>query len=244
METVRRGVFPDSNRAVDKTLTNILVPSTGPNDWKALLADPEKHWARGRSARTLAHCWEGCEGFPREIGAILKRSDALHDIEPLLILPEWKVPLPGGKRPSQNDVWVLAKTPDGLVSITIEGKVDEPFGPRLKEWKADASPGKQERLDYLVSCLGLDSEPPGHIYYQLMHRAASAVIEAERFGAGAAVMLIHTFSRMDQGFTEYREFSRLFGIEAEIGVLGTTRGRNGLPLYFGWVHGDERYLSS
>ena len=249
METVRRGVFPDSNRAVDKTLANILVPSTGPNDWKALLADPEKHWARGKSARTLAHCWEDCKGFPREIGAIFKGSDALHYIEPLLILPEWKVPLPGGKSPSQNDIWVLAGTPDGLVSITIEGKVDEPFGPTLEEWSADASPGKRKRLEYLVSCLGLDSEPPGHIRYQLMHRAASAVIEAERFCAGAAVMLIHTFSRTDQGFEEYREFSRLFGIEAEIGVLkkascGTTWARNGLPLYLGWVHGDERYLSS
>ena len=136
-----------------------------------------------------------------------------------------------------------------VIRITIEGKVDESFGPRLKEWKVGASSGKQERLEYLKSCLRLDSEPPGHIRYQLMHRAASAVIEAERFGAGAAVMLIHTFSRTDQGFEEYHEFSRLFGIEAEIGVLkkascGTTWARNGLPLYLGWVHGDERYLSS
>ena len=224
-------------------MKRVFVPSAGPDDWKALLADSEKHWARERSARTLAHCWEDCEGFPPEISAILRQSDALREIKPLLIFPEWKVQLPGGKRASQNDVWVLAKIPNGLVSIAIEGKVDEPFGQILEKWKADESPGKQERLEYLVSCLGLDSEPPGHIYYQLMHRAASAVIEAEQFGARAAVMLIHTFSQTDKWFTEYREFSRLFGIEAEIGVLGTTRARNKLPLYLGWVHGNERYLS-
>ena len=95
-----------------------------------------------------------------------------------------------------------------------------------------------------MECLGLESEPPGYVYYQLMHRAASAVIEAERFGADAAVMLIHSFSQTDQGFVEFREFSRLFGIEAETGVLAGTRARNELPLYLGWVHGDERYLSS
>ena len=103
----------------------------------------------------------------------------------------------------------------------MEGKVEESFGPPLEQWKADASPGKRERLEYLVECPGLESEPPGHVCSQLMHRAASAVIEAERFGAGAAVMLIHSFSRMDQWFPEYREFGRLFGIEAEIGVPGT-----------------------
>ena len=224
----------------------ILVPSTGPDDWKALLADSEKHWARGKSARTLAHCWEASNGFPPEIGKILGQCCALRDIEPLLICPEWKVQLPCGNRPSQNDVWVLARTPDCLVSITIEGKVDESFGPRLKKWKADASSCscKQERLEYLVSCLGLCSEPPGCIYYQLMHRTASAVIEAERFGACAAVMLIHSFSPTARWFEEFSEFSRLFRIEAEIGVLGATRARNGLPLYLGWVRGDKRYRSS
>jgi hypothetical protein len=41
------------------------------------------------------------------------------------------VPLPGGSTQSQNDAFVLARTPKGLVSITIEGKVSEPFGETL-----------------------------------------------------------------------------------------------------------------
>ncbi len=88
------------------------------------------------------------------------------------------------------------------------------------------------------------TEPPGHIYYQLIHRTASAVIAAERFGAKFAVMLIHTFSPTDQWFGEYCEFAHLFGIEAKVGVLGTTQAKNGIPLYIGWAHDDERYLAS
>ena len=225
-------------------MPKILVPSAGPGDWKCLLAKPEQQWARGKSARTLAHCWEDCDGFPPEITAILRHS-ALREIEPLLICPEWKVPLPGGRRSSQNDVWVLAKAEDGLVSIAIEGKVDESFGQTLGKWKDNASSGKKDRLKYLISCLGLNSEPPDAIHYQLMHRTASAVIEAERFDAKAAVMLVHSFSQKDTRFREYRNFGRLLGIEeVQAGVLGTTWARDNLPLYLGWVRGDERYLLS
>ena len=219
-------------------------PVSGAWDWKCLLAEPERHWARGKSARTLAHCWEDCDGFPPEITAILRHS-ALRELEPLLIFPEWKVPLPGGRKPSHNDVWVLARAEDGLVSIAIEGKVEEPFDQILGKWKKNASSGKKDRLKYLISCLGLNSEPPDAIYYQLMHRTASAVIEAERFDAKAAVMLVHSFSQDDAWFCKYRDFCRLLGIEeAQAGVLGTTRARNNLPLYLGWVRGDERYLRS
>ena len=225
-------------------MSKVFIPSAGPGDWKAFLADPEKHWVRGRSARSFAHCWEDCDGFPPEIEAILHQVSAFKGIESLLVFPEWKVPLPGGVRASQNDAWVLAKCSSGLVSISIEGKVEEPFDKTISEWLLDASPGKLERLNYLVSCLGLASQPLDHIYYQLMHRTASAIIEAERFGASYAVMLIHTFSPTDQWFEEYGQFVQLFDIEAQIGELAETKARNGLPLYLGWVHGDERYLAS
>ncbi|MBU1417832.1 MAG: hypothetical protein KKI15_05055 [Proteobacteria bacterium] len=226
-------------------MSKIFIPSTGPNDWKPFLADSEKHWVRGRSARSLAHSWEDCEGFPYEIKNTLQQASSLADIEALLVFPEWKVPLPGGNRASQNDVWVLAKCSTGLVSIAIEGKVEESFDKKLSEWLVGASPGKLERLNYLVSCLGLSSDPPpGHIYYQLMHRTASAIIEAERFGASSAVMLIHTFSPSDQWFEEFRQFAKLFGIDAKIGELAEAKVQNEMPLYLGWVHGDERYLSS
>jgi hypothetical protein len=88
-------------------------------------------------------------------------------------------------------VWVLAKSENSLVSIAVEGKVEEPFDKTLGEWKTDASMGKEVRFSYLMEILGLREPIPDSVRYQLLHRTASAVIEAERFGAQNAVMLIH-----------------------------------------------------
>ena len=224
-------------------MSRIFVPSNGPGDWRCLLADPIKHWVRGYSARTLAHRWEDEDGFPSEIKEILSQHAILAKAEPLLIFPEWKVSLPGGSRPSQNDVWILAKSGGELISITIEGKVEEPFDKTVGEWKLDASPGKETRLKYLMDVLSLQDPVHDSIYYQLLHRTASAVIEAERFGASHAVMLVHSFSPKQLWFDEFSNFSSLFGLTAEIGRLMTTKARNGLPLHLGWVHGDERFLN-
>ncbi|MGH9426148.1 MAG: DUF6946 family protein [Terriglobia bacterium] len=225
-------------------MPRIFVPSSGPGDWRCLLADPEKHWARRRSARTLAHCWEDTDGFPPEVQVVLNQHPALAGAVPLLIFPEWKVPLPGGSTSSQNDAWVLAKSQDDLISITVEGKVEEPFDRTLAEWKADASPGKAKRLAFLEETLGLTSAIPDTVRYQLVHRTASAVIEAQRFGAKHAVMFVHSFSHNDEWHNDFAGFVALFGRNAEIGQLVSASASRGLPLHFAWVHGDERFLNA
>ena len=220
----------------------IFVPSAGPGDWQRFLADPERHWVSGRSAKTLAHCWEGAEGFPPEVLAVLAQAPAFKNITPLFIVPEWKVPLPGGSTESQSDAWVLAKSESGLVSITVEGKVEESFDKPLGEWKTKASPGKITRLEYLADVLGLSHPIPDTIHYQLLHRTASAVIEANRFGATHAAMLVHSFSPTNQWFTEFKDFVALFGATATIGKLCTVKAKDNLPLHLAWIHGDERFL--
>ena len=234
-------INPDSHTA---KMSKIFMPSSGPDDWKCLLADPEKHWAKGYSARTLAHAWEAVDSLPPEIQSVLSQNPDFEDITPLLIFPEWKVPLPGGSRPSQNDVWVLAKCKSGLVSITIEGKCEESFDKTLGEWLVDASKGKIERLKFLIEILGLDDPIPDNIYYQLLHRTASAIIEAERFGATHAVMLVHSFSPTNEWFDEYKNFAALFSVYAEIGKLSSVMVRDKVSLHLAWVHGDEQYLNS
>lgn len=225
-------------------MTKIYKPSAGPGDWKALLADPEKHWARGYSARTLAHCWEDTQGFPPEVETVLGQTHSLKGIHPLLIFPEWKVPLPGGSTSSQNDVWILAKCDSDLVSIAVEGKVEEPFDKVVGEWKAQASKGKLKRLSYIAKILGLSEPIPDNIFYQLLHRTASAVIEAERFGTAQAVMLVHSFSTSNRWFEEYKAFVGLFGVIAEVGRLATVCAKDNMPLHLAWVHGDERFLNA
>src|SRR5438093_1526767 len=65
-------------------MPRIFVPSSGPGAWRALLAEPDKQWARRYSARTLAHCWEDAEGFPIEVGRVLAQHSLLASAEPLL----------------------------------------------------------------------------------------------------------------------------------------------------------------
>ena len=227
-------------------MSRILEFTSGPQDWQALLADPEKHWKTGYSARTLAHCWEAADGFPPEIASALVKSKEplLKNINPILAVPEFKVPLPGGVRASQNDIFVLARASSGPVSIMVEGKVNESFGPTIDEWRNEASRGKQERLVFLLRTLGLSTVPSGSVRYQLLHRAASAIITGEQYRAVAGILLIHSFSHEHTGWADYQAFTRLFGVEAELGSIQLLSRIPSIPLFGVWVVGNLLFLKS
>lgn len=227
-------------------MPRILAFTSGPKDWQALLADPIKHWKTGFSARTLAHSWEAVAGFPSEVGVPFAQTadPLLADLTPLIAVPEFKVPLPGGVRASQNDIFVLARSLAGPVSIMVEGKVRESFGPTLEEWRSEASPGKDERLRYLLRSLGLSSAPPGSVRYQLLHRAASAIITGEQYRAAAAVLLVHSFCQERTRWADYQAFVRLFDADAEVGVAQRLGCTSTVPLFGVWVVGNPKYLES
>lgn len=225
----------------------IFVPASQPEDWQQFLADPDRQWKIGYSARTLAYCWHSTNGFPEEVNQVFTSSPivAFQSVEPLLILPEYKVSLKGRGSDSQNDIFVLGKANDGeLVSIMVEGKVEESFGDSLAKWKS-ANKGftdnKRERLDDLQQHLGLASIPDD-IYYQLLHRTASAMIEAGRFNARYAVMLVHSFSPNSNWYDEYARFLKLFDVKAEKNVLQYLSVVDGIELDTAWVTGDARFL--
>lgn len=227
-------------------MSNIYIPAESPDDWQRFLADPEKQWRTGFSAKTTAHSWQSADGFPPEVAALLSSSarDAFHGVEFLLALPEHKVSLPPSQgHPSQNDVFVLAKASDGnLISIAVEAKVSEPFDKTVAEWISKPTPGKIERLDFLRSKLGLINSEIGNIRYQLFHRLASAIIEAERFGARYAVMVIHSFSQRDEWFNDFANFVSLFGESSAVGNLVHLTEMNGISVHAGWARGDKAFL--
>ena len=219
------------------SIPKIFIPSYGPEDWRRFLAQPEKHWAAGYSALMLAECWEAAQGFPVEVRRMLEHQPVFKGIEPLLIFPEWKVPLPGGSRASQCDIWILAHARQELISIAVEGKVGEPFDKTLMEWSVNASPGKVRRLSFLSAQLGLQPPLPEGIRYQLLHRAVAAILEARRFGASQAVMLVHSFSQTQEHFSDFAAFVNLFGETAEAGQSVRVNIPGGLALHLGWVQG-------
>lgn len=223
-------------------MTRILIPSSGPDDWKQFLAKPDLHWATGYSARTLAYAWEEAGGIPVEVERLLEA--ALGEVEPLMIIPEHKTALPGGRRESQSDVFLLArhgagKEEGGTVACTIEGKVDEPFGPTVAQQMAAASSGKTERLAYLCERLGLP-DCPGEVHYQLLHRSVSALIEADRFAANRAAMIVHSFSPERRWFDAFARFVELLGGEARADEAVMVKVPGG-TLLLGWACGEQRF---
>jgi len=255
----------------------IVVPTDGPLDWKALLADPEKHWRSGYSAMSTAYSWEEADGLPAEIAAIFKNADnpALRDAKLALAIPEYKVDLKGGTRPSQNDVFALMSCSDGLISMMVEGKAREDFDATLGDWKKRTSAkGVKDRLGDIMENLGLPAPVrkklciqiivaelmpyiphgplgPGYIKkmepgetdldnirYQLLHRAASAVIEAKRFHAKYAVLLIQSFEEDDtkNHYDDFEKFVGLFEKKAAKDKLIELSRPDGRPLYAAWIH--------
>jgi len=215
------------------------VPAEAPEDWKPLLAEPEKHWRKGFSAHSLAYAWQGANGFPDSVQKVLQASGirALHDLELLLGLPEHQVLLPpAGGAPSQTDLWVLANGVEGLVSIAVEGKVKETFGERVADWLGEhPSPGKDVRLRFLCERLGVTQSDIASVRYQLLHRMVSALLEAERFRSRHALMLVHSFSTANDGLQDYQAFAERLGGKAPVNAITDVGERSGIHLHLGWV---------
>jgi hypothetical protein len=212
-------------------MPRIFVPSRGPEDWRRLLAKPERHWKLEHSAAQLAHSWETAQDLPGPVRAVLETAEAFRGLKVLLALPEHQVDLPPGGHPSQT---ALARGAEGLVSLAVEGKVDESFGPTIGELRRDGSDGQRARRRFLCDTLGL-ANPPDSIRYQLLHRAVSALLEAERFAARHAVLVVQSFGKDNAGFEDFNTFACLLGPDAIIDHVVPTRRAAPAHLWLAWV---------
>jgi len=80
------------------------------------------------------------------------------------------------------------------------------------------------------------------IRYQLIHRTASALLEADRFCASHALMLVHSFSQSHAWFEDYAAFVGLYGREAVVNGVVHVGQVGGKELYLGWVVGEGEFL--
>jgi hypothetical protein len=227
-------------------MSRCFIPSRGPSEWQAFLAEPEKQWKTGYSAKTLAYSWETGDELPTEVSAIIKTVPRYANVETdlLMAVPEWKVPLPGGSTQSQNDVFALIGVGSDLLVAAIEGKVAEPFGETIDDWYARPSEGKKKRLGFLCDLLGLAFPPERHLRYQLFHRAASAIIECKRFRADAAAMIVHSFSPEKAWFEDYVAFAEALGVSPEPDRMVEIELPDCPNLLMGWASGDEAFLKA
>jgi 5-methylcytosine-specific restriction endonuclease McrA len=219
-------------------MTRIYIPSRGAQDWQRLLAKPDLHWKPGASAQALAEAWEAGTPWPGDVAAALTAS-GLGGLDLLLALPEHRTPLPGGTRASQTDLLVLARRPAGAqVVLAVEGKAAEPFGEHtVAEWRRQsASDGRRARLAFLLERLGLpDDATLAGLRYQLLHRTVAALLEAERFGAPEAVMLVHSFSPTAAWRDDYVRFAQALRARPDDGPIVPAPVPGDVALHLGWV---------
>lgn len=246
MNRTALGATSDTDRSGNKTMKQkrILIPTNGPESWKRLLSEPDKHWQPGHSAMSTAFSWEKADGIPKEINYLFEHAEkpAMRDASLAIAIPEYKVGLAGGTRPSQNDVFAILTSSGGLISLVVEGKAKEDFDDLLGDWKKRTSPqGVKTRLADIKEKIGLAIQIPDSIRYQLLHRMASAVIEAKRFHAPYAVMIVQSFISDDtkNHYGDFCAFLGLYGKKADKGRLIELAETKGCRLFAAWVQSKE-----
>lgn len=225
-------------------MKRIFIPTQTGTDWQRLLAKPTLQWKKGKSAMTAAASWEHANGsLPAEITALLNSSldDDLVGLKLLAAVPEWEVPLEGGDTASHTDVLALAHNGHGLCVVAVEAKVDEDFGPLVKDKRIGASDGQDKRLNYLRSLLGLKALDD-RIRYQLLHRTASAILTARDFHAHVAVMMVQSFGNRASLREDFDAFCRALDAQKLPGGLAVVHSFDQPRLFLGWCNGDTRFL--
>ena len=219
-------------------MRNIYVPASGLDAWQARLADPEVHWKRGRSAFELAVSWELATrsegGLPPQVSEVLDCHPQLQKASVLFALPEHQVRLDGKGKASQTDLWALLRNEQGLISLAVEGKAGEPFDKTVEAWLGE-SENRRVRLAGLCQILELPQDRITKLRYQLLHRAASAVLEARRCGAANAVLLIQSFGQGGTGYSDFQDFCSAMDVVDQRGRIVSVPQFASTSLWLGWM---------
>jgi len=173
--------------------------------------------------------------MPAEVVEALETCPTFRSAELITAVPEHRVTLDDERRPSQNDLWLILWTPQGYASVTVEAKAGEEFDKPIDQWLREDSKGKDARLRFLSNTLCLADPCPGHIRYQLVHRTASAILEAKRCHFALALMLVQSFEESRSSWADYEAFASHLGLTAMRGATTGPRRVDGIDLYLAWV---------
>jgi hypothetical protein len=185
-------------------------PLNEPKDVICYLGKGKEHWKEDRSAYQTAHSWFTAKGLPPRIRDLLVRDRAFQGAVLQKGIFEKKTKLDSYGRESQTDVLAYLKTDKEIVVLGIEAKVDEGFGPLVREWN-DYGTGKLRRLVGLLDRLQIKSTQIGALRYQLFHRTAATLIEAREAAAPVAAMIVQSFDDKRTSFDDFVAFADAFG---------------------------------
>jgi hypothetical protein len=220
-------------------IPRLAVPALEPEDVIRHLGKGVQHWKGGYSAQSLATLWHRANDYPPRVRKMLETSPVFRRATLVDGFFERSTELGDGAHPSQTDLLTIARVADRLAIIAIEGKADESFGPLVDAWLKKKG-RRKARLDLLRDILGT-TVTDVTLRYQLFHRSAAAAIEAERYCANKALLLVHSFSTKQSGLSDYKRFLEALGVadqgvaEHIVGPVRCTVHGRGIDLYFGRV---------
>ncbi|MCX6589993.1 MAG: hypothetical protein NTZ56_00585 [Acidobacteria bacterium] len=224
-------------------IRRLHVPLLTPEDVKPHLAKPELHWKAGYSARELAWAWFNAKNdFPPAVRAVLSTVPEYSAAELVDGCFEREVALGSPGRNSQTDLLVIAGLGPERGVIAVEGKVDESFAERVKDW--NTTPGRRFRLERLCETLNVSVEDVADTRYQLLHRTASAIYEAKRYRCRHAMMLVHSFSPTQSSLVDFAKFASVIGMPVSSpNTASEAKQFDGLSLRLAWVADTRSVLA-
>ena len=184
-----------------RLIRRLHVPLKSPEDVKPHLGSPGQY-KEGYSAFCLVNGWMADNDIPELVRLTLDTVPALQQAILLEGFLEREVSLGDGARNSQTDLLCLLDINKQLVVMSVEGKVREPFGNLVAKELETASDFKKSRIKRLAQVLGLSLEEAKPLRYQLIHRTAAAIFEAQRFHSQTAIMMVHSYDEADAGFAD------------------------------------------
>jgi hypothetical protein len=218
-------------------LARLSVPLRSPEDVIPHLGKPT-HWKHGRSAKALADSWFRAGDIPKAVRSVIEKVEWFEGARLVDAFVERKTDLNDGcGAPSQTDLLAIvsADRERELAILAIEAKVDESFGPLVDEW-LDGSERKEKRLAGLLTLFRLPRGSAGALRYQLFHRAAAAIYEAQRYNQDVAALVVQSFCPNSTGFDDFSRFASAIGFEgASIGGMTNGRSFGGITLLLGWA---------
>jgi hypothetical protein len=218
-------------------LPRIHVPLLKPEDVIPHLGKGELHWRDGFSAKSVCTSWFNANDIPPGLRNVLDQAVEFRGAELLDAWLERCRHLPWGKgNPSQTDLLAVLRTGDGLAVLGVEAKVKESFGPIVRDWLADGGANKAERLRGLCNLLGIEEDAAMILRYQLFHRTAAAILEAKRYGARHAAMIVQSFCPDRTGLGDFQAFAEVvgFGSVAADGI-SEAKELDGVSVRIGWA---------
>lgn len=215
-------------------------------NWQSAQSSGSSHWKPGRSAMLLAQSWGGSAGFPWRVRVALEKEQALSSLTFHQGIVEHPTRLPGKGNPSMTDLMVIAHL-NGLkqnpvtVTLAVEAKVSEDFGPTVAEWikaapNSISQSNRNQRLNGLLAPFSLQANQCHKLRYQLIHRAYAAYAYAQSLQAQSTVLLVHSFLSSEHALSHWNDFE-LF---AE--VLGVTHIEPNQPVQVTSVTGLSYWL--